>query len=247
MRRWIYVAVNNRTYLCLHIDCLKQQDPLSATLHGVISQNAVIFIVCCVSNSNLTSVTSTVPSRTGETWDRREVSNTELQSLNCLYRWGRTTPETHGYRRNFCVALSFHFLAPGLKEDISNYGRWRGRGIELQGLAWKMEVLVPSPGFSGGHIDGQGFRCCRNADGRWVHGEACIAERLKLLEYTVISFWSIYNTFFLSSTVHLDTIESFIYPTDAQIDCSKNVKIYITIYMRGAATCFGFSQPSSGS
>jgi len=39
--------------------------------------------------------------------------------------------------------------------------------------------------------------------------------------------------------VHLDTIESFIYPTDAQPDCSKNVKIYMT----GAATCFGFSQP----
>ena len=30
---------------------------------------------------------------------------------------------------------------------------------------------------------------------------------------------------------------------DAQVDCSKNVKIY----MRGAATCFCFSQPSSGS
>jgi len=43
--------------------------------------------------------------------------------------------------------------------------------------------------------------------------------------------------------VHLDTIEYFIYPTDAQIDCSKNVKIYI----RGTPTCFGFLQPSSGS
>jgi hypothetical protein len=43
--------------------------------------------------------------------------------------------------------------------------------------------------------------------------------------------------------VHLDTIESSIYPTDAQLDCSKNVKIYMT----GAPTCFGFSQPSSGS
>jgi hypothetical protein len=42
-------------------------------------------------------------------------------------------------------------------------------------------------------------------------------------------------------------IESFIYPTDAQLYCSKNVKIYIEIYMRVAATCFGFSQPSSGS
>jgi hypothetical protein len=30
---------------------------------------------------------------------------------------------------------------------------------------------------------------------------------------------------------------------EAQLDCSKNVKIYI----RGGATCFGFSQPSSGS
>jgi len=36
------------------------------------------------------------------------------------------------------------------------------------------------------------------------------------------------------------------YPTDAQLDCFKNVKIYIKIYMRGAPTCFGFSQPSSG-
>jgi hypothetical protein len=44
-------------------------------------------------------------------------------------------------------------------------------------------------------------------------------------------------------TVHLHTIESFIYPTDAQLDCSKNVKIY----MRGAPTCFSFSHPSSGS
>ena len=47
--------------------------------------------------------------------------------------------------------------------------------------------------------------------------------------------------------MHLDTIESFIYPTDAQLDCSKNIKIYIKIYMRGAPTCFGFSQPSPGS
>jgi len=43
--------------------------------------------------------------------------------------------------------------------------------------------------------------------------------------------------------VHLDTIESFIYPTDAELDCSKNIKIYMT----GAPTCSGFSQPSSGS
>jgi len=49
--------------------------------------------------------------------------------------------------------------------------------------------------------------------------------------------------FLHSCPVHLDTIESFIYPTDAQLDCSKNVKIY----MRSAPTRFGFSQPSSGS
>ena len=52
---------------------------------------------------------------------------------------------------------------------------------------------------------------------------------------------------FHSCTMYSDAIESFIYPTDAQLDCSKNVKIYIKIYMRGAATCFGFLQPSSGS
>jgi hypothetical protein len=53
-------------------------------------------------------------------------------------------------------------------------------------------------------------------------------------------------TNFHSLTVHLDTIQSFIYPTDAQLDCYKNDKIYIKIYIRGAATCSGFSQPSSG-
>ena len=42
---------------------------------------------------------------------------------------------------------------------------------------------------------------------------------------------------------NIPIIEYFIYPTDAHIDCSKNVKIY----MRSAPTCFGFSQPSSGS
>jgi len=29
-------------------------------------------------------------------------------------------------------------------------------------------------------------------------------------------------------------MESFIYPTDAQLDCSKTVKIYLKIYMREA-------------
>jgi hypothetical protein len=39
----------------------------------------------------------------------------------------------------------------------------------------------------------------------------------------------------------------FIYLTNAQLDCSKNVNIYIKMYMRGVATCFGFSQLPSGS
>jgi hypothetical protein len=42
-------------------------------------------------------------------------------------------------------------------------------------------------------------------------------------------------------------IESFIYLTYVQLNCFKNVKIYIKICMRGVPTCFGFSQPSSGS
>jgi hypothetical protein len=52
-----------------------------------------------------------------------------------------------------------------------------------------------------------------------------------------------------SCTVHLENIESFtrIYPADAQLDCSKNVKIYIKIYRKGVATCFDFSRPTSGS
>jgi len=41
-------------------------------------------------------------------------------------------------------------------------------------------------------------------------------------------------------------IESFIYPTDAQLDCSKNVKIYIKLYIRGAPTCFGFHNHHQG-
>jgi hypothetical protein len=52
---------------------------------------------------------------------------------------------------------------------------------------------------------------------------------------------------FHSCTVHLDTVYSSIYPTDTQLDCSKNVKIYTKIDKWGAATCFGFSQLSSGS
>ena len=35
-----------------------------------------------------------------------------------------------------------------------------------------------------------------------------------------------------SRTVHLDTIQSFVYSTDAQLDCSKHAKIYIKIYIK---------------
>jgi hypothetical protein len=52
---------------------------------------------------------------------------------------------------------------------------------------------------------------------------------------------------FHSCNVNLDTVESFIYPTDARLYCSKNVKIYFKFYMKGAPTCFGFLQPSSES
>ena len=38
----------------------------------------------------------------------------------------------------------------------------------------------------------------------------------------------------IAAVIIRKVIESFIYPTDAQLDCSKNVKIYIKIYMRGA-------------
>jgi hypothetical protein len=37
------------------------------------------------------------------------------------------------------------------------------------------------------------------------------------------------------------------YLIDAQLECSKIVKIYNKIYMRCAPTCFGLPQPSSGS
>jgi hypothetical protein len=44
-------------------------------------------------------------------------------------------------------------------------------------------------------------------------------------------------SFLFANNIQLFCIlESFIYPTDAKSVCSKNVKIY----MRGAATCFGF-------
>jgi hypothetical protein len=52
---------------------------------------------------------------------------------------------------------------------------------------------------------------------------------------------------FHSSTVHLDITKSFIYPTDAQLDCSKNnVKIYIKIYIKSAPTCFGLTNHHQG-
>ena len=44
-----------------------------------------------------------------------------------------------------------------------------------------------------------------------------------------------------AETLHV--IDSFIYPTDAQLDSS----IYVKINNRGAPTLFGFSQPPSGS
>jgi hypothetical protein len=56
-----------------------------------------------------------------------------------------------------------------------------------------------------------------------------------------------YFLFALYSNSIYSVIYSFIYQTDTQLDCSKNVKFYTKIYMRGAATCFCFPQPSSDS
>jgi len=49
--------------------------------------------------------------------------------------------------------------------------------------------------------------------------------------------------------VHLDIIKVFLYsPTDAQVNFLKNnFKVYIKIYIKTAATCFGAVTPSSGS
>ena len=91
---------------------------------------------------------------------------------------------------------------------------------------------------------------------RWRFNTTRVQRRFMLSAWrlTVVSAgdWILFGwkwtLFLVPDTVNIiSTIESFIYPTDAQIGCSKNVKIYIKIYMRGAATCFGFSQPSSGS
>ena len=42
--------------------------------------------------------------------------------------------------------------------------------------------------------------------------------------------------------------QSFIYsPTDALVNCLKNIKIHIKIYIKTAPTCFGAVTPSSGS
>ena len=79
-----------------------------------------------------------------------------------------------------------------------------------------------------------------------VHTVLC--GQTKYIQYYIV--WSdkvhtvLYCVVRQSTYIHT---QSFIYPTDAQPDCSKNVKIYIKIYMIGAATCFGFPQPSSGS
>ena len=73
----------------------------------------------------------------------------------------------------------------------------------------------------------------------------------KLLILFSFCYWSALkaiNPFHtVTYTDSIYSLDSFIYPADAKLNCSKNVKIYIKIYMRGAPTCFGFSQPSSGS
>jgi hypothetical protein len=48
--------------------------------------------------------------------------------------------------------------------------------------------------------------------------------------------------------MHLDIINFFYSPTDAQVNCLKNnFEIYIKIDIKTAPTCFGAVTPSSGS
>jgi hypothetical protein len=48
--------------------------------------------------------------------------------------------------------------------------------------------------------------------------------------------------------VHLNIIEVFYSPTDAQVNCLKNnFKIYVKIDIKTAPTCFGAVTPSSWS
>jgi len=51
---------------------------------------------------------------------------------------------------------------------------------------------------------------------------------------------------FHSCTMHSDTIQSFISPTNAQLICFKILKFTLK-YTVNASTCFGLTKPSSGS
>jgi hypothetical protein len=52
----------------------------------------------------------------------------------------------------------------------------------------------------------------------------------------------------MHNLLHLDIIKVFPPPTDAQVDCLKDsFKMYFTIYIKTAPTCFGAGTPSSGS
>jgi hypothetical protein len=54
--------------------------------------------------------------------------------------------------------------------------------------------------------------------------------------------------FFHIHTAHLDIIKVFYSPTDAQVNCLKNIfKIYIKINIKTAPTCFGAVTPPSRS
>jgi hypothetical protein len=52
---------------------------------------------------------------------------------------------------------------------------------------------------------------------------------------------------FHNCTVHFDIIKSFVYPTDAQLDCSKKMlKMYSKIHIKSAPTCFGLTNYHPG-
>ena len=142
----------------------------------------------------------------------------------------------HGLKREF---VFFFFTFGGVNSETVGEFWWNMiLGIAFVGL--KLSGWVT-------------FGLCRwNVTCAWLEVEvlsvfsvtACRTVELFQHPTYVVAFEKHFYSKCVLCWEHLvSTIESFIYPTDAQLDCSKDVEIYMT----GAAACFSFSQPSSGS
>jgi hypothetical protein len=81
----------------------------------------------------------------------------------------------------------------------------------------------------------------------YIAGNSCEDRTGRTFMNFLSKISKLFLFYFHSCTVHLDTIDSFIYPTDAQPECPKMLKFTLKLYMRVAPTCFGFLQLSSGS